>query len=396
MIWPRWRHLIVSHKLPINVILSELATCAAQSATEGPSRDTFHVRRKTQEIPDAAQQAINITLAGRSFTPPLYKPRVAWFRYEKSKKAAVVGEKHLQILVRGLICGLSKFVGFVRRDGSVGQAGNCRFTVFFEGKELMFVKKTQSILLALVVTCAICAVPAFAVTLWDNGPLVTNPGGGAGGNDLSLLQNVTLGETTLGYGDQLASNNRVADDFTITGPDWVLDSVCLFAYQTGAPQSGTITGFEVRIWDGATAGTGNLLGTFSTLNSTGFSGTYRASETSPTNADRAIQLNDIDLGGLQLSAGTYWMDWAATGTLASGPWAPPVTYPGVVNGPNPLGASPNGQQSIGGAAFAAVQDGGSLTPDEFPFILKGTVVPEPGCLSLVCLAISGLMALRRR
>ena len=146
----------------------------------------------------------------------------------------------------------------------------------------------------------------------------------------------------------------------------------------------------------AAPGTGNLLGTFSTLNSTGFSGTNRASETSPTDGSRAIQMNNVALGGLQLSAGTYWIDWAATGTSTSGPWAPPVTYLGMVNGPNPLGQAPNGQQSLAGAAFMPVLDGGSMTADEFPFVLSGRVVPEPGCLSLICLAVSGLLAIRRR
>ena len=145
-------------------------------------------------------------------------------------------------------------------------------------------------------------------------------------------------------------------------------------------------------------GTGNLLGTFTTLNSTGFSGIYRTLDTDPlaTTTNRAIQSNEVALGGLQLGRGNYWIDWAATGTLASGPWAPPVTYVGAVNGPNPLGQSPNGMQSIAGGAFAAVMDTGSGTPDEFPFVLQGRMVPEPGCLSMLLLGLSGLLAVRRR
>ena len=101
------------------------------------------------------------------------------------------------------------------------------------------------------------------------------------------------------------------------------------------------------------------------------------------------------MGGLQLTAGaTYWLDWSVDGTLASGPWAPPVTYVGAFNGPNPLGQAPNGMQSIGGAAFALVTDSGSLTEDEFPFQIYG--VPEPGCMAMLLLGLSGLMTLRRR
>ena len=129
---------------------------------------------------------------------------------------------------------------------------------------------------------ALLAVPTSAqVLLWDNGPLVTDPGAGFNGFDASRLQ---AGENTLGYGHQLdpALNNRVADDFTVPAAGWpALDYVNFYAYQTGAPQSGSLTAYDVKIWDGAMPGTGNLVGTFNTLDSTGFSGIYRDSSGSP-------------------------------------------------------------------------------------------------------------------
>ncbi len=61
--------------------------------------------------------------------------------------------------------------------------------------------------------------------LWDNGPLVNYPGGGAGGADESRLQNSTLLMTTLGFGHQVLNNNWVADDFTVSDAGgWTVDT----------------------------------------------------------------------------------------------------------------------------------------------------------------------------
>ena len=98
---------------------------------------------------------------------------------------------------------------------------------------------------------------------------------------------------------------------------------------------------------------------------------------------------------------TYWISWQVDGSLASGPWAPPVTYNGADNGLNPLGQAPNGMQSISGGAFNPVLDSGSQTGDEFPFIINGFVsggvIPEPGtALVWTTLAGFGLFVSRRR
>ena len=50
-----------------------------------------------------------------------------------------------------------------------------------------------------------------------------------------------------------------------------------------------------------------------------------------------------------LPAGTYWVDWQADGTLASGPWAPPVSILGQTTTGNALQFTSTG--------WAAVTDG---------------------------------------
>ena len=93
------------------------------------------------------------------------------------------------------------------------------------------------------------AFAAQAAVLYDNGPLVTHPGGGAGGADASALQ-TALGMTTYGFGHQVTANNRVADDFTVPAGGWSIDDIVFFAYQTGSGQTSTITSVNYRIWDG--------------------------------------------------------------------------------------------------------------------------------------------------
>ena len=66
--------------------------------------------------------------------------------------------------------------------------------------------------------------------------------------------------------------------------------------------------------------------------------------------------------GTTLPPGTYWLDWFAGGTLASGPWAPPVSVLGSTG-------TGNAMQSIAGGAFAPLIDVG---PQDLPFTIEGS------------------------
>ena len=69
--------------------------------------------------------------------------------------------------------------------------------------------------------------------LYSNGPMVSVPGGGAGGADASRLQNA-LGMTSLGFSARVSGSTirAVADDFTVPASGWNLTRVTVFAYQT--------------------------------------------------------------------------------------------------------------------------------------------------------------------
>ncbi|MBZ0112540.1 MAG: hypothetical protein K8J08_08775 [Thermoanaerobaculia bacterium] len=253
-------------------------------------------------------------------------------------------------------------------------------------------------------------LPQGPSVLYDNGPLVNSPGTGVGGADEAVLQNVSLGLNTLGAGHQVLNGNRVADDFTIVDPGgWDIDAFTFFAYQTGSSTTSTITAVNFRIHDAAPPGGTVIFGdnTTNVLTSTGWSNVYRVTETTTGVAtDRPVMANTVQLASpLHLDPGTYWVDWQTDGSLASGPWAPPININGTA-------ATGNALQSIGdnGVTFAALLDGGvGADPMGLPFIIEGVIVgsgtpvievPTVGTVGFValCLILGALafVSLRRR
>ncbi|HQF43833.1 MAG TPA: fibronectin type III domain-containing protein, partial [Ignavibacteriaceae bacterium] len=204
--------------------------------------------------------------------------------------------------------------------------------------------------------------------LYDNGPLVTNPGGGAGGADLSALQS-GIGLGTYGFGAQISAGYSVADDFTINGASWNIEELQFFTYQTGSSTTSTINDARVRIWNGAPNAGGTIIfGDLTTnrLTSTSWANMYRALDTSPTNTDRPIMKAVVQFSpALVLGPGTYWVEVSLGGTLASGPWAPPVSIVGQTNTGNALQLTSTG--------WAAAVDGSY--PQGIPFIVLGNSGP---------------------
>jgi hypothetical protein len=206
--------------------------------------------------------------------------------------------------------------------------------------------------------------------LFDNGPLVNSPGTGVGGADESVLQNNTLLMNTLGAGHQFALGYRVADQFTIpAGETWDITNITTFAYQTGSSTTSSMTQVSIEIRDAMPPGGAVVFGDLSTnyLGSTAWSNIYRVTETSTgTSTDRPImaQVNNVVT---TLGEGTYWISWSTDGSLASGPWAPPIT----INGQTTTG---DALQSLdAGASYAALTDTGTATPQGLPFIVEGTI-----------------------
>ncbi|HNY06732.1 MAG TPA: hypothetical protein PKL64_01455, partial [Bacteroidales bacterium] len=203
--------------------------------------------------------------------------------------------------------------------------------------------------------------------LIDNGPFVTNPGGGPEGSDISLLESPN---TSYGSNCNLTAGYYVADDFTATST-WTVDSLVFYGYQTSSPTTSTFTGLYVQIWNGdpSLATSSVVWGDLATniLTSTYWSGCYRATDLVTTN--RPIMCNVAATPGLVLPAGDYWIEWACTGSLSSGPWANPISILGqIVTG--------NAKQWTG-SAWADIIDSGSGGAKGLPFLIYGTGGPLP-------------------
>lgn len=242
--------------------------------------------------------------------------------------------------------------------------------------------------------------------LHDNGPLVNSPGTGAGGADESVLQTTSLGMNTIGFGHQIVSDNRMADDFTVpAGQSWSIDEIVFFAYQTGSTTTSTITDYRVRIWDGVPqdAGSSIVFGDLTTnrLASTAFAEIYRVTETAMGLTNRPIMASTVTIG-TTLPEGTYYLDWFADGSIASGPWAPSITIDGTAT-------TGNGLQSLAGADYLPALDTGTDTPQQgLPFIIVGDLpggLPETqavpalgftGLLAMILVLVAGGLVVLRR
>jgi hypothetical protein len=228
-----------------------------------------------------------------------------------------------------------------------------------------------------LLTLAAVAAGAQAATIYSNGPVINAAG-------LSVL---TAPATTFGFGAQTGSGNAVADDFTVpAGQTWNITSLDLYAYQTGS----TSFTFQTATWSlvSGDVNTGTVLASGSTAVTNGGRVGYRVSSTTPTDIQRGIYDNQVDIPDISLGAGSYWLRWSLTGSLASGPWQPPTAD----------GRTGNAAQSITGGAFATLSDAGSLLSVELPFALQGTVtaVPESGTLALMLAGGLAVAAATRR
>jgi hypothetical protein len=204
--------------------------------------------------------------------------------------------------------------------------------------------------------------------LWNNGPLVTHIGGGYNYANASALQ-TSLGMNTYGFGNQYSLNYRMADDFSITNPQgWQVEQLTFYGYQTGTyafPPAPTITGVYYQIWNGPPDDPASevVFGDLFTnrLLDTAWIDTYRAQDITLLDAQRPVMAIVAEAGVL-LPPGYYWVEWMVDGSLASGPWAPPITI---------LGQTTTGNALQYTTSWAPANDTGTATQQDVPFLVQG-------------------------
>jgi len=223
--------------------------------------------------------------------------------------------------------------------------------------------------------------------LFSSGPIITHPGAGAGGTDLSVLQDTALNLTIFGAGHQKQFTNRVADDFVVPACGWKIDSVVFFAYQTGSSTTSPITAVNFQIWDSLpdVSGSNVVYGDSLTnqLTKTKFSLIWRVTQTTMSNTQRPIMRNTCAISpSLSIGGGTYWIDWQSDGNQTlTGPWCPVVSIMGQAT-------TGNGRQTTTPPGnWIAYVDDSTLTAQGFPFILYGSssqVIADAGADTSVC------------
>jgi hypothetical protein len=218
-------------------------------------------------------------------------------------------------------------------------------------------------------------------------PLYMNAPNFIDGSGKSVL-NSAAGDGTFGFGAQTASNNTVAEDFSVGAAGWRVASIDFFGYQTAA--SGfTFTTATWSILSGS-LNEGMVVAGGTTAVSDGGRVGFRVLDTSLANTDRAIQRIHTDMADFDLAAGNYWLTWSLVGTSSSGPWVPPS-----------VDAAGNAQQrsAASGNVFQQVFMGSSNRAVSLPFTINGpavAAVPEPSSAALVLLAGGLLIGARRQ
>lgn len=224
-----------------------------------------------------------------------------------------------------------------------------------------------------IIMLALVSGAAARPDLYSNGPFVTNPGGGAGGADLSAIQ-TNLANINPGISAQaVPAGDRVADDFILSGSA-TLSSVVMYAFQTNSSTTiSPFTSVNLRIWSGRPGDQGSVIvfgdTTTNRLTTAAWTGCYRARDDAASNTQRPIFAVHAAISPpLQLAAGRYWLDWQMAGTLSAGPMAAMVTVHGQTG---PAGA--NSRWKSGAQQnWIDVVDGGSLVGQELAFVIQGT------------------------
>ncbi len=178
------------------------------------------------------------------------------------------------------------------------------------------------------------------VVLYSNGPIVNQPGGGAGGAHASRVQG-ELGLTVLGFGTvQTTASNPVwielADDFTITTPGgWRVTSITLFSVPpTGIGTTPCLSAEVADAWVGVHAAPGGPIQAGGQLVAQPI-GVWRVPTANPLYVGCPVSAVRVALN-LTLAPGTYWVTWTISNSTGFGfnPAAVPVTRNGQAGGGN--------------------------------------------------------------
>lgn len=256
----------------------------------------------------------------------------------------------------------------------------------------------RSLLLCLISATAIFVQSSPAALLYDRSNITTGTGNGFMGANTSAIAPPA---TAFGYGENGTGATQVflADQFVL-GLSSTISSIVFNGYSTSTypfPPTSPFTSATLNIFNAQPGSPGaSILFTSTTLSMTAWTGVYRVTQATLTNAQRPVMSLSMAFPNVALAAGTYWAAWTVTGVAAPGNpgsvFCPPVMNP---DGTMPVGTALQSVDS--GATWAPVADGG-IRPS-VPLTVNGTAIPEPSTTAFVlsgaALAFAALRARRR-
>jgi hypothetical protein len=216
--------------------------------------------------------------------------------------------------------------------------------------------------------------------IFDNGSHINVPGGGFGGADLSLQQNLTLGHLTTTFSAN-STGFRVADEFTVPGGQvWYIDRIKVYGAGNAFYGPELVSFVPVQIWnDVPGSSTASVVfGDLTTNRLLGLSPirSYRATESNPLANFTAVGEFELRIGAL-FPPGTYWIDFfLGITSFNTGISVPPVAVLGqdVTGNGRVLALTSGGRLEWSPALMRVGTPPGVPThPQGIPFKLCGTV-----------------------
>ncbi|MEM7306472.1 MAG: hypothetical protein AAF682_07375 [Planctomycetota bacterium] len=175
-------------------------------------------------------------------------------------------------------------------------------------------------LLALLTLAA--SSSAQGALIWDNGPFVTHPTGGTGGEPLSMVQDVT-GDLCASHWSMEPGEAAAADDFLVSPFGATVDAVEFFVVESDftafcATAVSPVSDLRLSLWDGEPSV--NLTTVPGYVMTETFTGAYRVKESTwpALQCDEIVSIRVDFPAPIALGPGAHWIEFSAQSSMVSG------------------------------------------------------------------------------